>query len=268
MTEAPPSIAVVGSVNLDLVARVERFPHPGETLTGATVQRHGGGKGANQALAARRLGARVHLVACLGSDPAAREALATLDAEGVDLSACRYLDDEVTGLALILVTDDGENQIVVAPGANAAFDDARLELPSVEAVIAQLEVPMSTVTAAARRHDGFFCLNAAPVKPVAAEVLRRTDLLVVNEIYYPAGWNAYIDGEQAPIHRADYLLRAVPVPAGAHELVMRFEPATYTTSLWLSGVTTLFVYGGVLALLGLAWFRRRDRREEAPGEAS
>jgi hypothetical protein len=93
-------------------------------------------------------------------------------------------------------------------------------------------------------------------------------LLVVNEIYYPAGWNAYIDGAPIPIHRADYLLRAVAVPAGTHDVVMRFEPALYTTSIWLSGVTTLFVYGGVVALLGLAWFRRRNRREETPDEAS
>ena len=86
-------------------------------------------------------------------------------------------------------------------------------------------------------------------------------LLVVSEIYYPAGWNAYIDGESAPIYRADYLLRAVPVPAGAHEVVMRFEPSSYSIGNWLSGLSTLLVYGGLLALLGLAWHRKRGRGE-------
>lgn len=175
-------VAVVGSVNLDLVARVERFPQPGETLTGASISRHPGGKGANQALAARRLGARVWLVACVGDDAVAAEALANLRAEGVDLSCCRTLPGEATGQALILVAADGENQIVVAPGANAAFTPRQLELPQVDCVIAQLEVPGATLLEAARRHPGLFCLNAAPVRPVAAELLELTDLLVVNEV--------------------------------------------------------------------------------------
>ncbi len=82
-------------------------------------------------------------------------------------------------------------------------------------------------------------------------------LLVVSEVYYPAGWKAYVDDEPAPIYRADYLLRSVPVAAGAHEVVMRFEPRSYALSLWLSGLSTVLVYGGILGLLGLAWYRRR-----------
>ncbi|HMB90426.1 MAG TPA: YfhO family protein [Rhodothermales bacterium] len=88
-------------------------------------------------------------------------------------------------------------------------------------------------------------------------------LLVASEIYYPAGWNAYVDGELTPIYRADYLLRAVPVPAGAHTVEMRFEPSSYRNSLWVTGLSTLFVYGGVIVLLALAWRRRRE-----PDEAS
>jgi len=178
----PPRIAVVGSVNLDIVARVPRFPAPGETLTGATVRRFPGGKGANQALAARRLGAAVHMVACVGGDAAADEALAQLAAEGVDLSCCLRLAGVNTGLALILVDDGGENQIVVAPGANAEFSPDRLQLPACDTVIAQLEIPMDTLISAASRHTGFFCLNAAPARPVAPELLAHTDLLVVNRI--------------------------------------------------------------------------------------
>ncbi len=176
------SVAVVGSVNLDIVARVAHFPRPGETITDAQVSRFPGGKGANQALAAHRLGAKAYLVACVGDDPAAEEALRLLREERVDLSCCRTLENTSTGLALITVADGGENQIVVAPGANAAFHADLLELPRVDAVIAQLEVPMDTVLAAARGGDHFFCLNAAPARAVPKEVLDHTDLLVVNEI--------------------------------------------------------------------------------------
>ena len=93
----------------------------------------------------------------------------------------------------------------------------------------------------------------------------RTDaprLLVASEVYYPAGWNAYLNGEPVPIYRADYLLRAVPVEAGEHTLTMRFEPRTHTLGLWITALSTLLVYGGVLALLGLAWQRRRQDEQE------
>lgn len=176
------SIGVVGSVNLDIVASIDHFPEPGETITGATVARHPGGKGANQALAAQRMGARVYLSACLGADDMAQEALSGLVRAGVNLDFCHYLDEENTGLALIWVSADGENKIVVAPGANAAFHANELELPQVDAIIAQLEIPQDTIVAAARRNDRFLTLNAAPARPVSRELLGLTDLLVVNEI--------------------------------------------------------------------------------------
>jgi ribokinase len=182
MNTEPVSIGVVGSVNLDLVARVDQFPLPGETITGARVDRHPGGKGANQALAARRLGARVHLLACLGADDLAQEALEGLKKEGVNLDCCTYLEAHSTGLALIWVSADGENKIVVAPGANAEFHAEHLRMPSVDAVIAQLEVPQDTIIAAADRNQRFLTLNAAPARPVASELLDRVDLLVVNEL--------------------------------------------------------------------------------------
>jgi len=176
------SIAVIGSVNLDIVANVTEFPQPGETVTNAVVNRFPGGKGANQALAAHRLGASVYMVGRVGKDPAADEALHTLRMEGVDLSYCQPLEDFSTGLAMIVVNATGENQIVVAPGANAAFDAAHLEFPHTDASIAQLEVPIETILKAARSCDNFFCLNAAPAKPVPHELLEYVDLLVVNEI--------------------------------------------------------------------------------------
>src|SRR5437867_7229581 len=114
-----PKVAVVGSVNLDLVARTERLPRPGETVTGATFARHPGGKGANQAVAAARLGAEVSFTGAVAVDDLADEALAGLEREGVDLSSVRWIGepDVHTGVALILVDAAGENQIVVAPGA-------------------------------------------------------------------------------------------------------------------------------------------------------
>src|SRR5210317_1255698 len=112
------SIAVIGSVNLDIVARAPRLPSAGETVTGAELFRFPGGKGANQALAAKRLGADVKLIACVGDDAAADEALALLQKDDVDLSGCRRIGGAATGTALIAVSAAGENQIVVAPGAN------------------------------------------------------------------------------------------------------------------------------------------------------
>lgn len=91
--------------------------------------------------------------------------------------------------------------------------------------------------------------------------------LVASEIYYPAGWNAYINGDPAPIHQADYLLRAVPIPEGTHEVVMRFEPTSYRASIWISGVSTALVYGALLAFLGMAWMRRQKTPEQTDAPA-
>lgn len=182
MNDSAVSIAVVGSVNLDLVAHVACFPKSGETISDAQLERHPGGKGGNQALAARRLGAQVHLLCCVGNDGLADEALGLLVAAGVDLQGCNRLTDAGTGLAMIVVEAGGENRIVVAPGANACFEPHLLRLPAVDGMIAQLEVPMPTLVLAAQSHPGFFALNAAPVRPVAEELLAHTDLLVVNEV--------------------------------------------------------------------------------------
>lgn len=174
------SIAVVGSVNLDLVAAAPKLPAPGETVTGAVLSRYPGGKGANQALAARRLGAAVQLCAMIGRDDAAEEALALLRAEGVDLSGCIENTESATGVALIAVAPDGETQIVVAPGANTAFTPDMLPPFDADAVICQLEIPVETVAKAAERAR-FFCLNAAPARALPETLLRRADLVVVNE---------------------------------------------------------------------------------------
>ena len=176
-----PTIVVVGSVNLDLAAMVPRLPSPGETVTDAELGRYPGGKGANQALAARRLGADVYLHARVGDDANAEEALAMLRADGVDLSDCAVDSNTPTGVALISVAPSGENQIVVAPGANRTLLPDMFDVPWGDALICQLEVPVETISKAAAEFDGFFCVNLAPAVPVPSEILTRADLIVVNE---------------------------------------------------------------------------------------
>jgi ribokinase len=174
-------ITVVGSVNLDFVATAATLPAPGETVTGATLARHPGGKGANQALAAARLGASVTLMARVGLDNMAHEALALLHAAGVDLELCIADHDQPTGVALIAVSADGENQIVVAPGANAAFTPDLLTGPISGALICQLELPVETVARAVAMAEGFVAVNLAPAMTVPDAVLERADLIIVNE---------------------------------------------------------------------------------------
>ncbi|HNP36687.1 MAG TPA: ribokinase [Woeseiaceae bacterium] len=174
-------ILVLGSVNLDYSASVSRLPVPGETITGATLERIPGGKGANQALAAQRLGASVQLIAAVGNDANADDALCLLRAAGVDLSRCVVKVEVPTGVALICVAASGENHIVVAPGANAMLSPADFELPDADAMICQLEVPIATILSVVDEFAGFFCVNLAPAREIDDAVLKRADLLVVNE---------------------------------------------------------------------------------------
>jgi ribokinase len=161
-----PRLTVVGSINLDLVVRAERLPRPGETVSGASFSRVPGGKGANQAVAAARLGAEVALVGCVGSDELAGEALAALREAEVEE---RWLVKEVpTGIALITVDGEGETTIVVAPGANAELRPDDLVLGDAEAVLCQQEIPAETVARAAELAPRFF-LNAAPAREGAGD---------------------------------------------------------------------------------------------------
>lgn len=168
-------------MNLDISASAPRLPMAGETVSGATLDRQPGGKGGNQALAAQRLGAQVTLIAAVGADPAADLALALLRDAGVDLRYCVRKADAATGVALICVAPTGENQIVVAPGANALLDVPAEPLPPADAFIAQLEVPESTIVALLEGFAGFVALNLAPARDVSPALLDRADLLVVNE---------------------------------------------------------------------------------------
>jgi ribokinase len=166
---ARPSLTVVGSINLDLVARVERLPRPGETLADATLDRIPGGKGANQAVAAARLGAEVRMVGCVGTDAFADEALAGLREAEIDLDVREV--EGATGVALIVVGGDGENQIVVVPGANSHVAEFWLD----GAALCQLEIPDRAIEDARAQAD-WLCVNAAPARPLTVE----PDLVVAN----------------------------------------------------------------------------------------
>ena len=167
------AVVVVGSVNADLVVTVRQLPHAGETVTGGTFARHGGGKGANQAVAAARAGARVTFVGAVGADDLGDEALRELEAEGIDVSAVQRLDDVATGVAVIVVDEDGENQIAVASGANGAVSGEAVAtalaplLTGDGVVLLGHEVPPEAVAAgaeAARAAGWQAILNPAPAR--------------------------------------------------------------------------------------------------------
>jgi len=169
---AAPRLTVVGSINLDLVARAERLPRPGETVTGGTFSRVPGGKGANQAVAAARLGANVTFIGCVGAD---ETALAELAGAGVNLERLKRVGGE-TGVALILVDGAGENEIVVAPGANLELLPEDVDVPDCDGVLCQQEIPAETVAHVAATAPGEFFLNAAP----AREGAPAADVTIVN----------------------------------------------------------------------------------------
>ena len=156
-----PRVTVVGSINLDLVAKADRLPRPGETVTDATFSRVPGGKGANQAVAAARLGAQVELIACVGNDPTAEQTLTELRAAGVGLRRLKRVHAE-TGVALITIDSVGENVIVVAPGANRELRPDDVDIGETDAVLCQLEIPFETVERASQLAPDRFFLNASP----------------------------------------------------------------------------------------------------------
>ena len=172
---ARPRLTVVGSINLDFVVQAERLPRAGETVSGASFSRVPGGKGANQAVAAARLGAEVRMIGCVGRDELADDALAGLREAGVEE---RWLaKDAPTGIALITVDAAGETTIVVAPGANAELRPEDLSLEGAEAVLCQQEIPAETVVRAVELAPRFF-LNAAPARHGAPDA----ELTIVNRL--------------------------------------------------------------------------------------
>jgi ribokinase len=208
---ARPRVIVVGSINTDLVVVGERLPAPGETVSGGRFSQHGGGKGANAAVAAARLGAYVTMVGAVGRDAFGDEALELLRNEGVDTGWVARADAP-TGVALITVDATGENQIAVASGANAELDPAAVERavraagPGV--VLTNHEIPLDARLAAARAADGPVVLNPAPAREIPAELYALGPIITPN-----AGEAAELTGEQDPEAAALALTDRTGAPA-------------------------------------------------------
>ncbi len=206
-----PHIVVVGSANTDFIVPVPSLPGPGQTVLGGDLSRAPGGKGANQAVAARRLGADVTFIGCLGADDLGDAYHAGLVREGMDLRFLRRATDRPSGVALIFVSPQGENMIAVAPGANNALTPADVDAAEdafreADVVLAQLEVPLPAVARAmelGRRYGAKVILNPAPVPsaPLPDEILLGVDILTPNEHEAVA----LAQGDEAPLAAAKRL---------------------------------------------------------------
>jgi ribokinase len=223
-------VLVFGSINVDLVSRVERFPVPGETVAGRSFAIYPGGKGANQALASARAGAPTRLVGAVGRDAFAGHALALVGEAGVDLSLVARVD-HATGCATILVSKTGENMIVSVPGANASADPGTIPdalLTRSSTVSLQQELPGAANRALverSRRNGSRVVLNASPWRQLPLEMLRAVHHLIINE------------------HEAAALAQAFGWPSSPHDLAL----AAATTVGNLTVVVTLGEHGAVAA---------------------
>jgi ribokinase len=185
-----PVVVVVGSSNMDLVARTPRIPVTGETLTGTDFFMVPGGKGANQAVAAAKLGTEVIFVARLGKDVFGAKSLDNFKSVHINTKHILQLDGVPSGIALIAIDENGRNSIIVVPGANgrlspADVEKAQKDIAHAGAVVAQLEVPLNTIECAAElaEQNGVpFILDPAPARPLPPELLKRVDILKPNEI--------------------------------------------------------------------------------------
>lgn len=184
-----PRVLVVGSANVDFTVAAPRLPRAGETVTGGTLLVNHGGKGANQAVAARRLGAEVRLIACVGDDASGREIRAALEAEGIGVAGVSITREAATGTALIVVDGAGRNQIAVAPGANWRLAPERVQARGddfawAQVVVCQLETPLETVAwvlEEARRRGAVTVLNPAPAREDVSDFWRFVDYATPNE---------------------------------------------------------------------------------------
>lgn len=182
-------ILVIGSSNTDLITNVERFPNAGETISGKSFMQAMGGKGANQAVAARRLGGNVMFVTCLGNDANGRNTLDYFKDEGLDVTKALIVDHAPTGTAVILVNDEGENCIVVTPGANHELHPAYIagletEISTASIVVLQMEIPLDTVKRTielAAKHRTPVLLNVAPAHEIGIDLVKKVNILVMNE---------------------------------------------------------------------------------------
>jgi ribokinase len=244
-------VVVVGSINADLVIRGERLPSPGETVAGGTFERHHGGKGGNQAVAAARLGVPVAFVGAVGDDPFGVEARAALAAEGIDVSGLATLDGRATGVALILVDRRGENLISVASGANAALEPGaigpafdRIGVGPGDIVLVCHELPTTTVREAlltGRALGARTVFNPAPADGIGRTVLAAADVISPNrgELLTLAATDARRSGRASTYGSA----AAADVARAARTLL---EPSAAGSGVGEAVVVTLGPVGALL----------------------
>lgn len=210
-----PHIVVVGSLNMDLVVRVPRMPEPGETILGSDFQTVPGGKGANQAVAAARMGASVTMMGCVGDDSFGKTLVSNLETEGIDTSNIKVIPQAASGIAMITLDEGGQNSIVVASGANMLLtpEDVRSawdSLKNVDVVVMPLEVPLACIheaTNLAKESGAQVVLNPAPAQPLPEELLRNVDVLVPNETETGLLSGMDVDTMQQAERAAQHLMR-------------------------------------------------------------
>ncbi|WP_027407985.1 ribokinase [Anoxybacteroides tepidamans] len=204
-----PVITVIGSINMDLVATAKRVPEQGETILGETFHLIPGGKGANQAVAAARLGAEVHMIGAVGADAFGTELIQHLERERIFIDNVKPVTDTGTGVAMIVVSE-GDNRIIVIPGANHALRPEDIEqceevIAKSDVCLLQLEIPLPAVEKAAslaKKHGVLVILNPAPAQPLPASLLEQVDILTPNE------------------HERDIILKELDAVKFAHKLVV------------------------------------------------
>ncbi len=268
------TILVVGSANIDLVTRVPRCPKAGETLLGHSFSTVPGGKGANQAVAASRLGARTFFAGCVGNDVFGQMQRETMTEAGIDLQALRIDPEEPTGTAVIFVADEGQNAIVVTPAANARLRPEHIAAlkPLVEkadAVMLQLEIPLDTVEATlalARSCGTRGILDAGAAQQVPESLIAKADLVSPNETEAEAMTGIPIHSLD-DAHKAAARLRAM----GAKEVVMKLgdqgayylgeDEAFHVPAFPVKAVDTVAAGDAFTAALTLAWSDGTNKRE-------
>ncbi|MEF3303012.1 ribokinase [Paenibacillus sp. GYB003] len=216
--ERRAKIAVVGSINMDLVVTADKFPVPGETIMGETFAMIPGGKGANQAVAAARLNADVSMIGCVGDDLFGEKLIGQLRSERIDASFVKIEPGATTGVALIQVQEGGENSIVVVPGANALVTpehvrEAEAAIRGADVLLVQLEIPLPAVEAAlriAREHGVRAILNPAPARKLPPELIRLADVMTPNETEAAILATGTVEGAGSLEERIDALRRLAP----------------------------------------------------------
>ena len=210
------NIIVVGSLNMDLVVRVSKMPRIGETIFGKEFLANPGGKGANQAIAAARLGGKVTMIGRVGCDSFGETLLNNLNVEGIDTSLMQFDKEIPTGIASIMVDKNGQNSIIVVSGANMRLLPDQVEvalekISQISVMLLQLETPLETIKRAAiiaRKHNATVILNPSPVNQLSGEVLNWVDILVPNEI-------------EASQLTNQTLNNLIETEAAAHQLIQR-----------------------------------------------